>query len=57
MAINKYLWNPGKGMFFDYDFTTGKQSTYVYATIFYPLWTGLATKEQAALVDEPPCLA
>ncbi len=22
-AINKYLWNPGKGMFFDYDFTTG----------------------------------
>jgi alpha,alpha-trehalase len=49
-AINKYLWNPGKGMFFDYDFTTGKQSTYVYATIFYPLWTGLATKEQAALV-------
>ena len=50
VAINKYLWNPGKGMFFDYDFTTGKQSTYVYATIFYPLWTGLATKEQAALV-------
>jgi alpha,alpha-trehalase len=49
-AINKYLWNSGKGMFFDYDFTTGKQSTYVYATIFYPLWTGLATKEQAALV-------
>ena len=50
VAINKYLWNPGKGMFFDYDFTTGKQSTYVYATIFYPLWAGLATKEQAALV-------
>jgi alpha,alpha-trehalase len=50
VAINKYLWNPGKGMFFDYDYTTGKQSSYVYATIFYPLWTGLATKEQAALV-------
>ena len=51
-AINKYLWNPGKGMFFDYDFTTGEQSGYVYATIFYPLWTGLATKEQAAAVDK-----
>ncbi len=51
-AINKYLWNPGKGMFFDYDFTTGHQSSYVYATIFYPLWAGMATKEQAAAVDK-----
>ena len=51
-AVNKYLWNPDKGMFFDYDFTTGQQSTYVYATIFYPLWAGLATKEQAAAVDK-----
>jgi alpha,alpha-trehalase len=50
-AINKYLWNADKGMFFDYDFTTSKQSTYVYATIFYPLWTGLATAEQAKTVD------
>ena len=63
-AINKYLWNPGKGMFFDYDFTTGQQSSYVYATIFYPLWAGLATKEQAAasgqqsrLLDQPGGLA
>ena len=50
-AINKYLWNAEKGMFFDYDYTTGEQSSYVYATIFYPLWAGLATKEQAAAVD------
>jgi alpha,alpha-trehalase len=50
-AINKYLWNPEKGMFFDYDFTTGKQSSYVYATIFYPLWAGLASKQQASAVD------
>ncbi len=52
VAINKYLWNPGKGMFFDYDFTTGQQSSYVYATIFYPLWTGLATPEQGAAIDK-----
>jgi alpha,alpha-trehalase len=52
VAINKYLWNPGKGMFFDYDFTTGQQSAYVYATIFYPLWAGLATPEQAAAIDK-----
>jgi alpha,alpha-trehalase len=50
-AINKYLWNAEKGMFFDYDYTTGEQSSYVYATIFYPLWAGLATKEQATAVD------
>jgi alpha,alpha-trehalase len=51
-AINKYLWNAQKGMFFDYDFTVGKQSSYVYATIFYPLWTGLATTEQGAAIDQ-----
>jgi alpha,alpha-trehalase len=49
-AINKYLWNAQRGMFFDYDFTTQKQSTYEYVTTFLPLWTGLATKEQAAAV-------
>jgi alpha,alpha-trehalase len=49
-AINKYLWNAKAGMFFDYDFTMQKQSTYEYVTTFLPLWTGLATKEQAAAV-------
>jgi alpha,alpha-trehalase len=49
-AINKYLWNAKAGMFFDYDFTTQKQSTYEYVTTFLPLWTGLATQEQAAAV-------
>jgi alpha,alpha-trehalase len=48
--INKYLWNADKGMFFDWDFTTGKQSTYNYVTAFYPLWVGLATPEQAKAV-------
>jgi alpha,alpha-trehalase len=51
LAINKYLWNADKGMFFDYDYITGEQSSYVYATIFYPLWAGVATKEQAAAAD------
>ena len=49
-AINKYLWNPQSGMFFDYDFLHGRQSTYNYATTFYPLWAGLATPEQARAV-------
>jgi len=48
--IMKYLWNPQQGMFFDYDFTTGKVSDYRYASTFYPLWAGLATPEQAKAV-------
>jgi alpha,alpha-trehalase len=48
--INKYLWNADKGMFFDWDFMTGTQSTYNYVTTFFPLWVGLATPEQAKAV-------
>jgi alpha,alpha-trehalase len=48
--INKYLWNADKGMFFDWNFTTGTQSTYNYVTTFFPLWVGLATPEQAKAV-------
>ena len=47
-AINKYLWNPETGMFYDYNFVTKQRSTYNYVTAFYPLWAGLATPEQAA---------
>jgi alpha,alpha-trehalase len=48
--INKYMWNADKGRFFDWDFMTGKQSTYNYVTTFYPLWVGLASPEQAKAV-------
>ena len=48
--IARYLWNAQEGMFFDYDFVTGKMSTYRYASTFYPLWAGLATSEQAKAV-------
>jgi alpha,alpha-trehalase len=45
--IQKYLWDPGRRLFFDYDFETGVRSNYEYITTFYPLWAGLATPEQA----------
>jgi alpha,alpha-trehalase len=51
-AINRYLWDGSKGEFFDYDFTKNARSTYEYLTTFYPLWVGLATKEQAKAVVE-----
>jgi alpha,alpha-trehalase len=48
--ITRYLWDPEAGMFFDFDLRTGRQSSYRYATTFYPLWAGLATPEQAKAV-------
>jgi len=49
-AINKYLWNGTKGEYFDYDFMKKARSSYEYLSTFYPLWVGLATKEQAKSV-------
>ena len=49
-AIDRYLWNRAAGLYFDYDYTTGKQSTYRYLTAFYPLWAGAASSQQASAV-------
>ncbi len=49
-AITTYLWNASAGLYFDYDFVTGKQSSYHYLTTFYPLWAGAASASQAAAV-------
>src|ERR1035437_8030449 len=43
-----YLWRPGEGVFEDYDFTRARPSSYAYITSLYPLWAGVATREQAA---------
>ncbi|WP_257462082.1 trehalase family glycosidase [Archangium lipolyticum] len=59
--MNRYMWDAKRGMYFDYDFTTGQRSTYEYATTFYPLWAEQASPEQArALLSnlsrfEQPC--
>jgi alpha,alpha-trehalase len=49
-AVDKYLWNADAGLYFDYDTVAGRQSTYHYATTFFPLWAGLASPAQAAAV-------
>ena len=52
-AIDKYLWHPDQGRYMDYDFVAGKASTDPYLTMFYPLWAGAASKQQAdALVKQ-----
>ena len=48
--IVDWLWDAERGEFFDYDVPEKKRSVYEYASTFYPLWAGLATKEEAAAV-------
>jgi alpha,alpha-trehalase len=50
--VVRYLWDQQQGLFFDFNVETGKQSSYRYASTFYPLWAGLATPEQAKAVAE-----
>jgi alpha,alpha-trehalase len=48
----QYFWDARRGMFFDYNTVTGKRSSYEYATTFYPLWAGLASKDEAKAVAQ-----
>jgi alpha,alpha-trehalase len=49
-AIVDWMWDAQLGEFFDYNFISKKHSVYEYASTFYPLWAGLASKEQAEAV-------
>ncbi len=50
-AIQRYLWQPRQGVFADYDFVKAKPSPYAYISSLYPLWAGVATREQATLIE------
>ena len=47
-AMDKYLWNEKKGMYFDYDTVKKEQKSYESATTFWAMWAGAATPRQAA---------
>lgn len=47
-AVDRYLWNEEKGMYFGYDTVKKEQSGYKTATTFWSMWAGLATPRQAA---------
>jgi len=46
-AIHQYLWRNKEGLFMDYNFVRELSSGYCYLSTYYPMWAGLATKEQA----------
>ena len=50
IAIHRYLWRPQQGVFADYDFIHHRSSDYAYVSSLYPLWAGVATREEAAKV-------
>lgn len=47
-AMQRYLWRAKDRVFADFDFTHARTSSYGYVTSLYPLWAGVATREQAA---------
>ena len=48
--INQLMWDAQAGLYFDYEFPHRRLRHYPYLTTFYPLWAGIASKEQAAAV-------
>ncbi|CZS87869.1 probable neutral trehalase (alpha,alpha-trehalose glucohydrolase) [Rhynchosporium graminicola] len=50
VAIDKYLWNEEKGMFFDYNTAKKEQCTYESATTLWSLWSGVASPSQASRI-------
>lgn len=45
--MTKYLWNEKDSIFYDYNIKEEKQTGYESATTFWPLWSKVATEEQA----------
>lgn len=48
--ITKYLWNEEDSIFYDYHVKEKKQHKYESATCFWPLWSKVATTEQADML-------
>ena len=49
-AIDRYLWDANQGLYLDYNFITSQRSPYPFIATFYPLWAGVASREQASAV-------
>ena len=49
-AIDRYLWDPSRGVYLDYRWTMKQRLDHVTAATLYPLFTRVASEAQAALV-------
>ncbi len=50
--IDRYCWNEEKGLYFDYNTVTKQQTDFETVTSLWPLWCGVASPHQAALLVE-----
>jgi alpha,alpha-trehalase len=50
-AMQRYLWQSKAGVFADYDFTRGKPSSYAFIASLYPLWAGVASRDEANAME------
>jgi alpha,alpha-trehalase len=48
--VNRLMWDEADGLYFDYNFRQRAVRRYHFVTTFYPLWVGIATRQQAARV-------
>jgi alpha,alpha-trehalase len=48
--VNRLMWDSQEGLYYDYEFVHKRMRRYPYLTTFYPLWAGIASKDQAARV-------
>ena len=48
--INRLMWDARDGLYYDYDFVHRRLRHYPFLTTFYPLWAGIASKQQAAQI-------
>jgi alpha,alpha-trehalase len=51
-AMDALLWDEEAGLYFDFNFQTGRRRFYPFAATFYPLWAGLASPYQAKRVRD-----
>lgn len=50
-AIHRYLWRAKEGVFADWDFVHARSSNYAFITSLYPLWSGVATRDEAKSIE------
>jgi alpha,alpha-trehalase len=51
-AINHLMWDEKDGLYYDYNFMDKRVRHYPFLTTFYPLWAGIASKEEAARIEK-----
>jgi alpha,alpha-trehalase len=49
-AIDQFFWDERAGLYFDYHLGREERRNYPFLTAFWPLWAGLASREQAEAV-------